>query len=120
MAGLLGDESFRAQIQEWLAAGIPVAEIERLLQERGVNPAEAALLVDHVFANAVRTQLDNSRRLTQAGMLHGSLWCLGGIAILTGGIALFHVNGRGPGYTLFAASAAAFARGSIIIVRAVT
>ena len=49
-----------------------VPEIERRLQERGVNSAEAAMLVDHLFATAVRTELDNSSRLVRAGLVRGT------------------------------------------------
>lgn len=120
MADSLGDGPVRAKIQEWLAAGIPVLEVERLLQERGFNSAEAARLVDHLFATAVGAELDKSSRLVRVGLVCGTLWCLGGLAILIGGIALFNSNGKVPGYSLFAASVAAITRGAIIIVKAMT
>lgn len=120
MADSLEEEPHREQIQEWLAAGLPVPDIERLLQERGVSAAEAARLVDHVFAKSVGVELDLSRRLTRAGLVRGTLWSLGGLAVLVGGIALFNSDGKVPGISLFAASAAAIIRGAIIIVKATT
>ena len=66
---------------ELVKGGLSAAQVEGKLMARGLDRASASFIVDNVFSIRTKAIRDTAKRK----MVHGALWCIGGLAVTLAG-----------------------------------
>ena len=115
------DESdLRHQVRAWLDVGLDVPEVERRLQEKGLDKDYAASLVNAVLAGKVAESAASERRRARLPFWGGIALCAGGISLMVLGVLAFvRPELKLPAHVgVFALGAGAVGAGVMLLVRA--